>query len=112
MTRAFYALFASLLLVASAAPLRALAAPHDLTISNNASQAIEYVQISPPGDNQWGDDWLNSDEVIEPGNSRTFSITLGCSEDIRITFMDHTTKEYRNFDTCQYDLRVSGGGTS
>lgn len=111
MSRAIYAILASAILLASAAPLRALAAPHDLTIYNNASQAIEYVQISPPEDTKWGDDWLGSAEVIEPGNTRTFSVTLGCSEDIRITFMDHTTREFRNFDTCRYDLRV-GATTS
>lgn len=112
MSRAIYAILASAILLVSAAPLRALAAPHDFTVYNDASQSIEYVNISPPQDNQWGDDWLGSAEVISPGNTRTFSVTLGCSEDIRVTFMDHTTREFRNFDTCQSGLHVTPASTS
>jgi hypothetical protein len=75
--------------------------PHDLTITNAASGAIEYVQISPTTDEDWGDDWLGPSEVIAPGSSRTFSITGACAEDIRVTFMDQRRREWRGYDTCR-----------
>ncbi|MGH7736462.1 MAG: hypothetical protein ACREMP_01135 [Candidatus Tyrphobacter sp.] len=112
MLRILYAVLASGVLLFSAAPLRALADFHNLTITNNASQAIEYVQISVPAQNTWGDDWLGPSEVLLPGDKTTFQVTRGCSEDIRVTFADKTTKEFRNFDTCQYDLQVTSGNPS
>lgn len=90
----------------STAPLVALA-DHSLTITNNADQAIEYINISPVDSDDWGDDWLGPDQVLESGQRITFTITSGCLQDIRITFMDHHQVEKRNFDTCQYDLRVN-----
>ncbi len=104
----FVALSAAVLLL-TVAPMTALAQQenHPLTITNNASQAIEYINISPVDSNVWGDDWLGADQVLEPGDHITFTITTGCMQDIRITFMDHHQDEKRNFDTCQYDLRVN-----
>ncbi|HEY9086207.1 MAG TPA: hypothetical protein VIN40_09795 [Candidatus Tyrphobacter sp.] len=90
----------------TSAPMIALA-DHPLTIINNADQGIEYINISPVDSNQWGDDWLGSDQVLEPGQRITFTIQSGCDQDIRVTFMDHHQVEKRNFDTCRYDLRVN-----
>lgn len=93
----------SVVLPAASAP------PHNLTVSNAASGAIEYVQISPTTDEDWGDDWLGPSDVIEPGSSRTFSITGGCAEDIRVTFMDHRRREWRSYNACQQpNLHVDG----
>lgn len=100
------ALVSLALLFCIAAPRPVSAAPHDLKIINDTQHAIEYIQISPPTNTKWGDDWLDSSEVLEPGDSKTFSITQGCVEDIRVTWMDHHSREWRNFDTCQYDLDV------
>jgi hypothetical protein len=88
------------------APVTALA-DHPLTITNNADQAIEYIYISPVDSDNWGDDWLGSDQVLESGQKITFTITSGCLQDIKVVFMDHHNVERRNFDTCQYDLRVN-----
>jgi hypothetical protein len=107
MRRFIFGLLASSVMLLSAFPMRASAAPHDFTVYNGMTQSIEYVNISPPDDTTWGDDWLGASEVIGTGDSRTFSVALGCLEDVRVTFMDHTQKEYRSFDTCQYDLRVN-----
>jgi len=93
-------------LLFTAAPMVALA-DHPLTIVNNADQAIEYVYISPIDSDNWGDDWLGSSEVISSGARRTFTIESGCAQDIRVVFMDHHEVVKRNFDTCQYDLRVN-----
>lgn len=94
------------LLLSISLPRPAFAAPHDLMIKNDTKDPIEYVQISPPSNTKWGDDWLDSNEVLEPGDSKTFSITQGCLEDVKVTWMDHHSREWRNFDTCKYDLDV------
>lgn len=104
MKRYLFAVMAATAL--AALPLAAMAQSHPLTITNNTEQSIEYIQISPPEDQQWGDDWLGPAEVLAPGASRTFTITSGCVQDIRVTWMDHHSREWRNFDTCQYDLAV------
>ncbi len=102
-----------LLTALSAAAFFALLAPtvaladHQLTIYNNADQSIEYINISPVDSNEWGDDWLGDSQVLSPGEHITFTIQSGCLQDIRVTFMDHHQVEKRNFDTCQYDLRVN-----
>jgi hypothetical protein len=106
MMKSLVAVMAACVLFVATAPLAASAAPHDFTITNNTSQSIEYVQISPPSNTRWGDDWLDADEVLSPGNSRTFSVTQGCVEDVKVTWMDHHSREWRSFDTCQYDLNV------
>lgn len=107
MMKTLFATLCAAVLLVTSAPISALAEGHALTITNNGSHAIEYIQISPPSDNRWGDDWLDADQVVEPGDHVTFSITLGCLEDIKVTWMDHHTSEWQNFDTCQYDLRTT-----
>jgi hypothetical protein len=106
MKRSGFALTIATVLFLGTSPLVAFAAPHDFTVTNDTSQGIEYLQISPPSNSRWGDDWLDADEVLENGDSKTFSITQGCLEDIKVTWMDHHSREWRNFDTCKYDLRV------
>lgn len=100
------ATLAATVLFLTAAPMIALA-DHPLTIYNNADQAIEYIYISPVDSDDWGDDWLGSDTVLEPGNKITFTVQSGCAQDIKVVFMDHHSVEKRNFDTCNYDLRVN-----
>jgi hypothetical protein len=106
MLKTLFATLSAAALFATAAPMVALA-DHPLTIYNNADQAIEYVYISPVDSNVWGDDWLGPDTVLEPGDKMTFTIDSGCDQDIKVVFMDHHSSERRNFDTCQYDLRVN-----
>ncbi len=93
-------------LVLTAAPLAAFADDHPLTITNNATQAVEYINISPVDSNMWGNDWLEPDQVLEPGQKITYTITSGCMQDIRVTFMDHHQAVSRSFDTCTYDLVI------
>ncbi|GAB4473078.1 MAG: hypothetical protein Kow00124_11730 [Anaerolineae bacterium] len=49
----------------------------DLTLVNNFSEAICYVYLSPHSSDSWGQDWLGSDEVVQPGATRVFSTTPG-----------------------------------
>ncbi len=93
-------------LVLTAPPLAALADSHSLTITNNASQAVEYINISPVDSTVWGSDWLEPTDVLAPGQKVTFAITTGCMQDIRVTFMDQHQAVSRSFDTCTYDLVI------
>jgi hypothetical protein len=102
----FTAVAAAVLLLATGPLVSAQEQSHAFSVTNHTSQAIEYIQISPPSDSQWGDDWLAANEVLEPDASRTFTIDGDCIQDIRVTWMDHHSREWRNFDTCQYDLSV------
>ncbi len=84
---------------------------HNFTISNTGSEAVEYVQISPPSNNNWGDDLLGPSELIEPGRARTFSITSGCAQDVRVTFMDEQEQIWRGYDTCLTSLQAAASPT-
>jgi hypothetical protein len=84
---------------------------HNFTISNTGSEAIEHVQISPPSNNNWGDDLLGPSEVIEPGRARTFSIMSGCAQDVRVTFTDEQEQIWRGYDTCLTSLQAAATPT-
>jgi hypothetical protein len=40
----------------------------DFRITNNSSTEICYVQVSPVGNDTWGDDWLGKDTTIPAGS--------------------------------------------
>jgi hypothetical protein len=54
-----------------------------LVIRNLSEQTICYIQVSPVAQETWGEDKLESDEVLEPGRSRFFEFPAG-SYDIRM----------------------------
>jgi len=43
-------------------------------VVNDSDMTICYVFISPSEATEWGDDWLGSEEVIAPGESRVFEM--------------------------------------
>ncbi len=45
-----------------------------ITVNNQSSQTICYVQISPSTADQWGEDWLDPAEVISTNTSRSFEV--------------------------------------
>jgi hypothetical protein len=49
----------------------------ELTVVNDSSTVICYVLISPVESDDWGDDWLGSDEMLLSGNSRKFQLPEG-----------------------------------
>jgi hypothetical protein len=53
--------------------------PTDLTVTleNASGRSICFVFISPSSADSWGDDWLDSDEVIVSGGQRAFQIPPG-----------------------------------
>jgi hypothetical protein len=46
----------------------------DVLIVNRLSEPVCFVQMSPSSDPNWGGDWLGSTEVIESGDSRSFTV--------------------------------------
>jgi hypothetical protein len=104
----FFALLAAATLLLTSVPSTALA-EDDITITNRSSLVIQFIYISPPGENNWGEDWLAAAKygVIVPGDHAMFRIDQGCIEDIKVTFSDNHSKEWRNLDTCKNNLEVS-----
>lgn len=48
-----------------------------LTLVNNSGKRVCYVYISPNTSDSWGEDWLGEEEIIRPGESRTFYLDPG-----------------------------------
>lgn len=49
----------------------------EITLENTTGDTVCHVQISPVDDETWGSDWLDSDEVLPDGESRTFRLEPG-----------------------------------
>jgi hypothetical protein len=54
----------------------------NLTLENRFDVPVCYVFISPSSSDEWGDDWLGDQEVISPGNSKTFQLEANQLMDI------------------------------
>jgi hypothetical protein len=55
---------------------------------NNLDEAICYVHISPTDSQDWGEDWLGAQEVIESGSSRVFYLPSDQSFDLEVLNCD------------------------
>jgi hypothetical protein len=62
-----------------------------LTLQNSSDIPACFVYISPNVSDDWGEDWLGDDDVIPPGDSKTFRLepnqlvdiyTLDCNGDL------------------------------
>ena len=66
--------------------------PFTLTINNNSDARICYVLLSPTENDQWGDDWLGENNVIDPGASWTFDVP-GTPHDLMVMDCDEIVVE-------------------
>ncbi|HDS74518.1 MAG TPA: hypothetical protein ENN56_03160 [Firmicutes bacterium] len=58
--------------------------PTRVRITNGLSRwSIHYVYISSTSSSSWGDDQLNSDQVLSPGASETWTLSAG-NYDLRV----------------------------
>ncbi|MCD4847319.1 MAG: hypothetical protein K8R76_03925 [Candidatus Aegiribacteria sp.] len=64
----------TILLLAAIGLIVSVSAGSIRIVNNTGGYDIWYVQISSTYDDEWGDDWLDSDEVISSGSSVTFSV--------------------------------------
>jgi tetratricopeptide (TPR) repeat protein len=58
-----------------------------LQVVNESDMTVCYVNISPTIADDWGDDWLNAEEAILPGESRSFDVVAG-DYDVRLVDCD------------------------
>ena len=81
----------------------AYAAQQDFTIVNNTGQTIMTLNVSPSDSNQWGPDILGSD-VLASGERAEVSFDRDeerCEWDIRVTYEDGDTGDWRGIDLCE-----------
>ncbi|HLT45763.1 MAG TPA: hypothetical protein VK002_00930 [Rubricoccaceae bacterium] len=65
-----------------------------LVLINRAEIPVRYVYLSPCDAGEWGPDRMAPDEVVMPGQSRTFALEPGCW-DARAVFRDGREAEER-----------------
>ena len=65
-----------------------------IVMVNQTNAPIYYVYISPCSSTNWGDDRLGSSEVVQPGATRTFTLSPGCW-DLKARFQDGREIEER-----------------
>lgn len=57
-------------------------------VENNSDIPICFIFISPSDSNDWGEDWLGDDEIIQPGESITFWVLPNQAVDMRVLDCD------------------------
>ena len=89
--------------VAAALATAAYAADQDFTIVNNTGQAIMTLNVSPTESDEWGPDILGVD-ILANGERAEISFERGedrCEWDIRVTYEDGDTGDWRGIDLCE-----------
>ena len=95
--------FVMAMVMACTAATAAYAAQQDFTIVNNTGQAILTLNVSPADSNQWGPDILGMD-VLGADEQAEISFDNDeeqCSWDIRVTYEDGDTGDWRGIDLCE-----------
>lgn len=84
-------------------PAMASAAPQDFTLDNATGYDIANLFVGPTSSDDWGDDVLGED-VLKNGEAVKIHFPDGrgetCQWDLKITYTDKTTHEWRNVDLC------------
>jgi hypothetical protein len=60
----------------------------NLTLRNDFAIPACFVYISPSDSDDWGDDWLGEEEIIDPGSTKTFQFTPDQSVDVSVLDCD------------------------
>jgi hypothetical protein len=95
-------LLLAIALVFSTIASPAFAGQQDFTIVNNTGQAIMTLNVSPNDEDEWGPDILGVD-VLASGEQGEVSFDRSedrCSWDIRVTYEDGDTGDWRGIDLC------------
>ena len=78
-------------------------ARQDFSIVNNTGQAVMTLNVSPTSEEQWGPDILGRD-VLANGETAQIQFERGesqCNWDIRVTYEDGDTGDWRNVNLCE-----------
>lgn len=81
----------------------AYAGQQDFVIVNNTGQAIMTLNVSPSNEDSWGPDILGVD-VLGAGERGEVSFDNEedrCDWDIRVTYEDGETGDWRGIDLCE-----------
>jgi hypothetical protein len=77
-----------------------------LDVVNNLDVSICYLLISPSASDEWGDDWLGDDEVIDPGTTKTILLTTGETYDFQVYDCDQVLLDE------QYEILIPSEGVT
>ena len=81
-----------------------------IEITNDTGYDIWYVNISASSDDNWGDDWLASDEVMFDGETWEFDVSdlPWATEllDVQLTDEDGDTYTFAGVDAEDYTSRI------
>lgn len=88
------------LLLAAMGLLASVAAGTVRIVNDTGGYDIWYIFISPTNNDNWGDDWLDSEEILPSGSSVSFNVPDGVY-DIRL--IDEDEDEY-----VRWDVTVNG----
>ena len=95
--------FVMAVIMACTAATAAFAAQQDFTIVNNTGMAILTLNVSPADSDQWGPDILGVD-VLGADEQAEVSFDNDeeqCIWDIRVTYEDGDTGDWRGIDLCE-----------
>jgi hypothetical protein len=70
-----------------------------ITIKNTTGFRVDRIFLSPVESDDWGDDILDEDEVLEPGESVKVEITCG-KWDVKLVAVDESTCEISAVNIC------------
>lgn len=103
--RRFFGAALSAALICAGTSAALAAGPHDFMVRNAGYHTIVSVYISEVDSDSWGDDQLDSDQYIEPGEQMTWHWNGNCTQDIKIVYDNGRSQKTRAYDTCTYNLR-------
>jgi hypothetical protein len=74
-----------------------------ITVVNKTSFTVDRIFLSPVEEKNWGDDILDEDEVLKPGDQ--VDIEIDCGEwDVKLVAVDGSTCELSAVNICSADI--------
>jgi hypothetical protein len=104
MRRSFAAALSAAVICACASAASA-ANFHDFAVRNAGYHTIVAVYISDVDSDDWGEDQLDYNQVIEPGGHVSWHWNGNCTQDIKVLYDNGSSLKTRAYDTCTYNLR-------
>jgi uncharacterized membrane protein YgcG len=78
---------------------------------NATPRTIVEVYVSPAAADQWGDNWLGSNQ-LPAGRAVTVRLAGGCRQDVRVVYDNRSAEERHNLDLCVHaEIRIRPGWT-
>lgn len=96
-------LFAGALLATLFTATSAIAAQQDFSVVNRTGHVVVQLNVSPSSETRWGPDILGR-EVLANGETAQVSFDRPdsiCMWDIRVTYSDGDTGDWRQVDLCE-----------